>query len=177
MCVGPVCCQSRNGSCRDTEPASLGTNHLPTGKKLLNLVESFPSFDMQDLEKLSFSFGEEVNRVLAHAYDRQADRVCLHPATRNQLAAGPCSEGLESSSLPLYTPLYIHMLEKIKILRKDSKGWAKEKLCVWQNHSPTKQGNSNGIINYKQISSAYMSVFSCGPFSERIIACLCFNTW
>lgn len=75
MCVGPVCCQSRNGSCQDTEPASLGTNHLPTGKKLLNSVESFPSFDMQDLEKLSFSFGEEVNRVLAHAYDRPAKSV------------------------------------------------------------------------------------------------------
>lgn len=53
---------------------------------------------------------------------RGRQRVCLHPATSSELAAGPCSEGLESSSLPLYTPSYICILDKIKILRKDCKG-------------------------------------------------------
>lgn len=70
--AGADCCLSRNGFCQDPEPASLGTNYFSTGKKLLNSIESFPSFGMQGLEELSFSWlGEEVR----HAYERQAKSV------------------------------------------------------------------------------------------------------
>lgn len=33
------------------------------------------------------------------------------------------------------------------------------------------------LIIIKKISSAYMSVLDCAPFSERIIIYLCFKTW
>lgn len=53
------------------------------------------------------------------------------------------------------------MLDEIKTLREDCKEWAKEKLRVWRDGSPTKHFNkviANGIINYKETHSAYISV-------------------
>lgn len=45
---------------------------------LLNSTESFTSFDMQGLEKMSFFWFEEgISRVLASAYDRQGNSVSV----------------------------------------------------------------------------------------------------